>query len=180
MSTVRITIIDEKNAIDRVNKILANVPGGVQQAITSASKRAGDKAKSKAGTFIAERYTLSKGSFMAKTKTRLTIHDGFTLDFTGGVISLRRFKVKDMFPNGVFAHVKKAEGGGTLPHAFTGPNGHIFERTGLSRLPIEKKTGPSGPSMMKNEGIVEDMSKLIEEEFEKRIEVEINRILSGI
>ena len=178
--SVRITVVDDKGTIDRLNKILANVPGGVQQAITSASKRAGDKGKSKAGTFIAERYTLSKGSFMAKTKTRLTIQDGFTLDFTGGVISLRRFKVKDNFPNGVFAFVKKSEGGGTLPHAFTGPNGHIFERTGLSRLPIEKKTGPSGPSMMKNEEIIEDMSKLIEEEFEKRMEHEINRILAGI
>lgn len=171
--------LDDNGTIERANKILAQVPGGVEKAIRAASKRAGEKGRSMAGTFISQKYTLSKGSFLAKTRQRLTVHDGFTLSFTGGVIGLNRYIAKDRKPNGVYAHVKRSSGGGMLPHAFMGPNGHVFERLGPPRLPIEKKTGPSGASLMKNEEVIELMDKTITEEFEKRMEHEINRILSG-
>lgn len=176
--SVQITL-DDHGAIERANKILANVPGGVSKAIASASKRAGDKGRSMAGTYAAQRYTLSKGSFMGKTRTRLTVHDGFTLSFTGGVIGLNRYIAKDKKPHGVYVRVKRSSGGGTLPHAFFGPNGHVFERLGPPRLPIEKKAGPSGAQIMQNEEVIDLMDKTITEEFEKRMEHEINRILSG-
>lgn len=178
MSGIQI-ILDDNGVIERANKILAAVPGGVHKAIAAASKRAGEEARTKAGTFVAQKYTLSKGAFMAKTNQHLTVSDGFTLSFTGSVIGLNRYIAKDRRPNGVYVHVKRSTGGGMLSHAFFGPNGHVFERVGTSRLPIEKKTGPSGASLMKNDEIIELMEKTITESFEKRMEVEINRILAG-
>ena len=171
--------VDDNGTVERLNKILAGVPGGAQQAIAAAAKRAGEQARTKAGRFVAQKYTLSVGSFMAKTKQRLTVSDGFTLDFSGTVIGLNRYVAKDRRPNGVFVQVKRG-GGGTLRHAFFGPNGHVFERYGTPRLPIEKKMGPSGGGIMKNDEIVELMEKTTMETFEKRIEVEINRILAGL
>lgn len=178
MSGIRVTL-DGGEVLERARKVLAGIPDGVSKAITSASKRSGEEARSKAGTFVAQKYTLSKGSFMAKTKQSLTVNNGFTLSFTGSVIGLNRYIARDRRPNGVFVHVKRSTGGGILPHAFRGPNDHIFERVGTPRLPIEKKTGPSGASLMKNDEIIELMEKTVTESFDKRMEVEINRLLAG-
>ena len=192
MSNVRITISGQET-IDRVNKILAGFPGGASKAITAAAKRAGEHGKSMAGTYAAQKYTISKGVFMENVKTKLQVSDGFTLDFTGGVIPLKRYKAKDQKPKGVFATVK-AGSGGILPHAFTGPGDHFFERgDGFMQLKIgkrgkplaprqniEKLFGPSAAHMMQNDEVIEQMDKVITETFEKRMEVEINRILAGL
>lgn len=178
MSSIRITL-DENGVIERANKILANVPGGVNKAIVSASKRAGDQGKTKAGNFAAAKYTVSKGTFMSNVSVNLQISDGFTLTFRGGVIPLKRFMARDQRPNGVYASVKRGSGG-RLSHAFTGPGAHFYERVGKSRLPIEKKFGPSAAHMMQNDEVIEQMDKVITETFEKRMEVEINRILAGL
>lgn len=177
MSSIRIQISGQET-IDRATKILAGIPGGATKAITSASKRAGDQGKSKAGTFAAQEYTISKGIFMSETKTKLQISEGFTLSFEGSVIPLKRFKASDRKPHGVHAIVKRG-GGGYLPHAFTGPGGHFFERVATARLPIEKKFGPSTGQMMQNDEIIDQMDQVITETFEKRMEVEINRLLAG-
>lgn len=177
MSSIRIQISGQET-IERANKILAGIPGGVTKAITSASKRAGDQGKTKAGTFVAQEYTIGKGVFMSETKTRLQISEGFTLSFEGSVIPLKRFRARDQRPKGVYASVKRGSGG-RLPHAFTGPGGHFFERVGTSRLPIEKKFGPSTGQMMQNDEIIEQMDQVISETFEQRMEVEINRLLAG-
>ena len=177
MSSIRVTL-DGDEVLERASKVLAGIPGGVSKAITSASKRAGDQGKTKAGTFAAQEYTISKGLFMSETKTKLQISEGFTLSFEGSVIPLKRFKARDQRPRGVYASVKRGSGG-RLPHAFTGPGGHFFERVATARLPIEKKFGPSTGQMMQNDEIIEQMDKTITETFEKRMEVEINRLLAG-
>ena len=178
MSSIRITL-SGTDKIERAQKVLAGVPGGVSKAVTAASKRAGDQGKTKAGTFAAAEYTISKGEFMGNVKTKLQISEGFTLSFEGSVIPLKRFRARDQKPRGVFASVKRGSGG-RLPHAFTGPGGHFFERTATARLPIEKKFGPSTGQMMQNDEIIEQMDEVIMEAFDKRMEVEINRILAGL
>ena len=46
-------------SLERLNKILAGVPGGVWKAASAALKRAGDSAKTKAGQFAAAEYTIN-------------------------------------------------------------------------------------------------------------------------
>lgn len=52
MSFIRVDEIGG-DSLERVNKILAGVPGGVWKATSAALKRAGDTAKTRAGQFAA-------------------------------------------------------------------------------------------------------------------------------
>lgn len=177
MSSIRIQVTGQET-VDRVNKILSGIPGGAEKAIRSASKRAGETAKTRAGQFAASEYTVNKGTFMSETKTKLRISEGFTLSFEGSVLPLKRFRTRDARPKGVLTSVKRGQASG-LKHVFIGSNGHFFERVGKSRFPIEKKFGPSTGHMMQNDKVIEQMDKTITETFDKRIEVEINRLLAG-
>lgn len=177
MSGIQITL-DDNGVIERANKILANVPGGVHKAIAAASKRAGDQGKTKAGTFAAAEYTISKGTFMGNVNIRLAISEGFTLTFAGGVLPIEKFKSRDVRPGGTITSEKRGQSS-RLKHVF-GLGGSFVERVGTSRLPLEKKFGPSTGHMMQNDKVIEQMDKTITESFEKRMEVEINRILAGL
>ena len=50
------------NSLSRINKILAGIPGGIWKASYAALKRAGDTAKTRAGQFAAEAYTIKKAT----------------------------------------------------------------------------------------------------------------------
>ncbi len=114
---------------------------------------------------------------MGNVKTKLSIHDGFTLDFSGGVISIDKYRTRDIRPKGTMTSEKRSQNS-RLRHVFS-IGGHFFERVGTSRFPIEKKFGPSTGHMMQNDTVIEQMDKTISESFEKRMEHEINRILAG-
>lgn len=82
----------------------------------------------------------------------------------------------------MFAQVKRSGGGGTLRHVFTANIGGrlgAYERLTSKRFPVEGKFGPSTAHMMQNENVTKGMVETIEETYEKRIEHEITRILSG-
>lgn len=177
MSGIQITL-DDNGAIERVNKILAHVPGGVDKAIAAASKRAGEQGKTKAGTFAAQEYTVSKGTFMGNVNIKLQVQDGFTLEFAGGVLPIEKFRSRDIRPRGTQTSEKRGQS--SILHRVFGLSGGFVERVGTSRLPLEKKFGPSTGHMMQNDTVIEQMDKTISESFEKRIEVEINRILAGL
>lgn len=174
------------NELDRINKILAHIPGGAIKASYAAMKRAGETGKTKAGTFAAAEYTISKGTFMANVNTKLNVQGGsggvasMSLLFAGSVLPLKTFQVRASRTGGVTAKVKRS-GGGRLEHAFQVDafGGGIFERLGSSRFPIEQKYGPSTGHMMQDEHVTEQMDKAITETFEKRAEHEIMRLLNG-
>ena len=187
MSTIRIDEVSGKG-LDRVTKILAGVPGGVYKAVSSALKRAGDTAKTKAGQMAAAEYTISKGTFMrnVKIKNLVSSHAGgvasMSLSFAGGVLPLLNFNTKFSKDGRITTQVKRNGGGGTLEHAFVsnmfGATA-VFERVGTSRFPVEQKYGPSTAHMMQNDDVIEKMSDAISETYDKRIEHEITRILNG-
>lgn len=173
--------------IERINKILAHIPGGAIKASHAALKRAGETGKTKAGQFAAAEYTISKGTFMSNVTMKTTTDGGaggvasLTLSFAGGVLPLRLFQTRASKHGGVTARVKRSGGGGTLAHAFriSQFGGGIFERLGTSRFPVEQKFGPSTGHMMQEEHVVEQMDKVITETFDKRIEHEILRLMNG-
>lgn len=187
MSIIRIEEVGGKG-LDRVNKILAGVPGGVFKATSSALKRAGDTAKTKAGQFAAAEYTISKGEFMANVREKTKISGGgggvlsMSISFAGSVIPLIKFDTKFSKGGYVQTQVKRNGGAATLQHAFVasifGQTG-VFERVGTPRFPVEQKYGPSTGHMMQDENVIEKMEQTISETFENRIEHEIMRVLNG-
>ena len=170
-------------SLERAKKALESISGGAYKAVGAALRRAGNTGKTKAGRFAAEEYTISKGTFMGNVKIRTSVHKeaGMSIEYAGNVLSLRKYNVKDSRPRGVHAQVKRNGGGGNLYDAFIVPSkgGQVFERKGDPRLPIEKKHGPATGQQMANKHIVDKMEKTIIEEYEKRIDHEILRLMNG-
>jgi len=183
MAGVRIDEIGG-DKLERVRAILAGL-GNDQlfyQAMGAAMKRATDSGKTQAGRYAAERYAISKGQFMAKTRIGYQISStGVTISFAGAVIPLIQFGGTSGGPRGGVTAGPKM-GGGAITHAFINyVNGKyaVWERVGRKAYPIEQKYGPSTGHMMQDDSVSEKMVQHMEEVFDKRIEHEITRILSG-
>ena len=187
MSIVRIDQVGA-NSLDRINKLLAGVPGGVWKATYSAMKRAGETAKTRAGQFAAAEYTINNGTFMRNVtqKTRITGGAGGVVDmsigFAGTVLPLLSFNTKFSNSGLVQTQVKRNGGAATLERAFVANifgSTAVFERVGAPRFPVEQKYGPSTGHMMQNEQVVEKMDETIRATFDSRVEHEILRVLNG-
>ena len=187
MSYIRIDQVGG-NTLERVNKILAGVPGGVYKATYAALKRAGDTAKTKAGQFAAAEYTINKGDFMRSVtvKERISGNAGsvvnMNISYAGHVLPLLTFNTKYSRDGQITTQVKRNGGTATLQHAFAakiyGPIA-VFERVGAPRFPVEQKFGPSTGHMMENDQVIQKMDETIRTTYESRVEHEILRVLNG-
>ena len=172
--------VDTSREFERATKLLAGIPSAVHKASWQAMSRAAAMAKTKAGQFAAARYQITKGTFMNNVNIKV-FGEGtasMSVSFGGNVLPLKMFKTRTT-PGGVMASVK--DGGGLIPHTFIvgSLGGNVLERVGSLRLPLETKYGPSAAHMMQDEVVTEQMSQVIEENYEKRMEREITRILNG-
>lgn len=187
MSVLRIDQIGA-STLERANKILAGVPGGIWKAAHSALRRAGSTAKTKAGQFAAAEYTINKGDFMRNVNEKTTISGDsggvvtMRISYAGHVLPLLTFNTRYSRGGLLTTQVKRNGGAATLQHAFAekvfGPIA-VFERVGSPRFPVEQKFGPSTAHMMENERVTEQMDETIRETFERRMEHEITRVLNG-
>ncbi len=187
MSFIRVDQVGN-NSLERVNKLLAGIPGGVYKATYASIKRAGDTAKTRAGQFAAAEYTINKGDFMrnVNTKSHISSQSGdvvsMNISYAGHVLPLLTFNTKYSRDGMVQTQVKRNGGASTLERAFVANiYGHVavFERVGAPRFPVEKKFGPSTGHMMQNDQVSEKMDATIRETYETRIEHEILRVLNG-
>lgn len=174
--------------LERVNAILSHVPGGAFKATHAALKRAGATAKTRAGQFAAAEYAIKKRDFMQNVNVKTHIEGNsegltsMTIRFAGNVIPLTTFQTTVGKDGRVSTRVMRRNAKKQLDHAFrTKMNTHvgIYERTGLSRLPVEQKFGPSTGHMMQNDKIIKKMEETICSTYEKRIEHEIQRIMNN-
>lgn len=187
MSIIRISEANA-NTVERANKLLAGIPGGIYKASYAALRRAGDQAKTKAGQFAAAEYTINKGDFMRNvtSKTSITGDSGgvasLRIMYAGNVLPLLTFNTKYSRNGMVQTQVKRSGGTAVLDHAFAekvfGPVA-VFERVGKSRFPVQQLFGPSTAHMMQNKQVVEKMDETIQDAFSKRMEHEITRLLNG-
>lgn len=187
MSIIRVEQIGGKS-LDRASKLLAGIPDGTRKAASSALKRAGETAKTRAGQFAAAEYTISKGTFMGNTKQTSRSTGGIggllslSISFAGSVLPLLSFNTKFSRGGLVQTQVKRNGGAASLQHAFVASifgSTAVFERVGAPRFPVEQKFGPSTGHMMRNEQVVERMEETINTTFETRMEQEILRVLNG-
>lgn len=187
MSYIKIEDVGGQS-LDRINKLLAGIPGGATKAASSALKRAGEAAKTQAGRFAAAEYTINKGDFMRnttiKTKSSATT-DGvasMSISYAGNVLPLLTFNTSYARDGSVRTQVKRNGSAQLLEHVFVAKiSGHTgaYERLGRSRFPLEQKYGPSTGHMMRNEDVIEQMDETVRETFERRAEHEILRVLNG-
>ena len=176
-----------EDSLDRVSKVLAGVPHGMEKAVGSAMKRAGKSGQTAVKKKIAEEYYISSGQFLKHTQTISRVREGgggvsVQFGYRGAVIPLIEFHYR-ADRNGYISASVKRSGGGEIRKAFiTTVNGHtgIFERESPARFPIHELFGPSTPQMMySNEAITDEVEEKVVETYEKRIEHEIDRLLAG-
>lgn len=123
MSFIRVNEVGG-DSLERVNKLLHNIPGGVYKAAFSALRRAGDTAKTRAGQFAAAEYTINKGEFMRRVHSKTHITGGaggvmgMSISFSGTVLPLLTFNTTYSRDGTVQTQVKRNGGAATLQHAF--------------------------------------------------------------
>ena len=178
-----------KDKLDRVNAVLRGIGNGsgAIRAVASAMKRAADSGKTQAGRYAAETYRISKGAFMARCSISSRVSGGSAgassveVVFAGSVIPLIQFgNTKGGPQGGVTVGPKGASASlrSAFINAVYGQRG-VWERVGIKRFPVEQKYGPSTGHMMQDEGVSEKLTEHMIDVFDKRIEVEISRILNG-
>lgn len=177
-----------ESSLDRAQKLLAGIRGGVYQAVGSALKRAGDAGKTVSKAAVADEYTISQSQFLRQTKqvNHFVQHGGMIsveFGYSGYVIPLMNFRTSVGSDGRVVTQVKRNSVAEMLDNAFRAQmGGHvgIYERIGLDRFPVKELYGPAAPSMMySNKKVMDKVEEKVVETYEKRLDHEIMRVLNG-
>lgn len=178
-----------EDSLDRVSKILSGIPGGVHKAVGSALARAAQSGRTIAARAVSKEYVISQGQFQKHTRNinHFQKNNGSSIEivfgFRGAVIPLIQFDTTVNSTGRVQTRVMRASAKETLDKAFVAKAGKhtgLFERETYARLPIRELFGPSTTQMMySNEAVMDEIDEKMAETYEKRIEVEITRILNG-
>lgn len=176
-------------SLERATNLLAGISGGAYKAVGSALKRAADSGKTVAKRAVTKEYTISQSEFLARTRNinhfvressgEITVSFGYA----GYVIPLTKFNTRINSKGQVVTQVKRSSSAEALEHSFQARMGEhrgIYERTGVSRFPVEERYGPATPQMMySNDEVVEEISGKVVETFDKRIDQDILALLNG-
>lgn len=176
-------------ALERAEKILANVPKGAERAAANALNRGLLRVKTGAIRRVKQVYAVQAAALSAATNTRINKASTGNLcgyiSFSGAKIPLYKFHVTPKAPGTgqlVTAGVMKG-GGAVFESAFIArmQKGHtgIFEREGKPRFPIEEIMGLAAAQMVGNEKIMEPLEEEAQQLVNERLEHEIERLLSG-
>lgn len=176
--------------IARVESILNGVQRGPEKVFFNAINRALDTVRTTAGRQIREVYAIKQKDLRAEGNIKLKKASQNDLAgeivFAGGKIPLYRFNVTPKQPAQgvrVKAAVLKSSAQTEFEHAFIaqiqGERVGMFERATAKHLPIDEFTGPSAAHMAGNSVVLEQVEQAAQETIDKRIDHEIDRILSG-
>lgn len=184
-----LTVDIAEDSLDKAERLLAGISGGVYKAVGSALTRAAAAGRTAAKQPVTKEYTISQSEFLAQTKNInhfVRESDGgvsVVFGFRGNVIPLTKFKTSINSNGQVVTQVKRSGAAETLDRAFSAQmGGHrgIYERIGPGRFPVEELYGPATPQMMySNEDVLDEIEQKMADTYEKRIDHEILRILNG-
>ena len=176
-------------ALERAEKILANVPKGAERAAANALNRGLSRVKSGAMRRVKSVDAVQPAALSAATNTRLSKASSGNLcgyiSFSGAKIPLYKFNVSPKAPGTgqlVKAGVMKG-GGAVFNSAFIAQmqSGHtgIFERESKPRFPVDEIMGLAAAQMVGNEKIIEPLEEEAQQLVNERLEHEIQRLLNG-
>ncbi|WJZ69991.1 hypothetical protein PVP_XSN000012 [Vibrio phage PVP-XSN] len=174
--------------IERAELLLRNIPGWANKVMARVLNRSTQTARASMVSEVREEYT-AKAKAIRNTisiKKASSSRPEAVVESVGSPLPLRDFKVNPRTQNGrrrtpIRVSVKKGNS-----HSFgsafvlrTGGSINVFERVGKRRLPIRKMFGPSVPQMIGNESVINRIAVRTESTAEKRLDHEIDRLLSG-
>ncbi|EFV78955.1 hypothetical protein HMPREF1013_00839 [Bacillus sp. 2_A_57_CT2] len=183
---MNVVVNTDTTMINDVRERLGTFSNKAPNVISSALNRAVTNVSSNVSKEVRQRYVVKAADIkntLSKTKASRSNLSAIVKS-SGGLMPLDRFKVS---PRTVQPRRKKpikvsVKKGGlkTLPGAFVvNLNGiKVFKRTTKRRLPIMRLFGPSIPQMIGNEEVREKINLEGNETFQRRLDHEINRILS--
>ena len=166
------------------NELLESIPDKAKRAVPRALKRAALSGRKVARQGILDTYNIKRKDIDAFTKTyAYSSQAGFSMRSTQ--FSKERFKVRptDRSTTGRNHKLVKIEirkGMGMTPYYWVFKHqGHIFERRGDERLPLDFHRGPSLKGMVSGAEVEDDVMEEMRETFNKRIGHEIDWALDG-
>lgn len=188
--SVRVKIEETDHLLTRYgNQLGALGAGKARQAMARAVNHTGRKAYTRVVRDLVRQTSAPRAIVKAAVKTRAAAHKGggpieFVIYSTGSELPLKMFRPRQ-FSFGVRAKVwgrmqrfdSMFGAPGDSPAVIAALNGHIFHRTGASRLPIEKAYGPSIPKEMLLGKTAEGFQEVGRWELERRLRHEIERLL---
>lgn len=175
----------QNSNVEKAERLLAGIPGGVQKAMYRSLNRALMEGRTAATRATTKRYTLKAKDVRSTFKMHKA--NSNTLDAalvsTGANLPLSRYAHKPGTDTTgrnrkqVKVAVKK---GALKPlgQAFIW-QGKVMQRLGKTPLPIQQKYAPSVPSILDNMETVDAVQNTMEAAVEKRLEHETMRILEG-
>lgn len=184
--TIRITV--DAAAVRDVERKLGPLARKAPNAISNALNRAVTNINSNVKKEVRSKYHIKAGD----VSDTLDVRRANAADLSahviskGKVIGLDKFKVSPKTVNpkrkGQLKIAVKKEGTKQILGAFVA-NLHgikVFERDGKKRSPISRLMGPSVPQMIGNEDIVAKIEREGQLTYDRRLEHEINYLLSKL
>lgn len=171
----------DEDGIARAVELLEDIPGGWQKAVGSALKRAARHGETVGYRIATERYAINSGVLKQYTKHYNTLrYDLIRFGYKGNLIPLTYYDVSRSRSGKLRVRVLRGSPYKTLDRAFVSTGlsyNRIRERVGAERFPTRELYGPSAIDAI---AAAEDkVENAVEEEFDKRIDHEIEAILNG-
>lgn len=177
---------DQKQLAD-VEKLLDHIPRGAERACSRALNRTTTGVRTQATRSIRDIYVIKAGDVRETMRVDKATPNKLRarLVSRGAVLGLQHFSYSPKNPNqrpkiGVRIRVRKASSAKPIAGTFliSGKTG-IFQRKGKERFPLERKSGPAVPSMMKTAVDERGLQEKAEERLARELEHEVDYLLKG-
>lgn len=174
----------DNGALEKAEKLLSEVPGGMQTALMRSMNRALQEGRTAGTRAAAKAYTLRAKD----VRPTFAMHKATKSRLDAELLSRGR-----NVPLSAYAHKPRTDTTGAnrkqvrvgvkkgglkpLGQAFIS-KGRVMQRLGATRLPVEQKYGPSVPGIIGSDEVSEAVVDTMGKAVEKRLEHETLRLLN--
>lgn len=177
--------VKTNNSFERAEKLLAGIPGGFETAMSRSFNRALQEGRTAAVRQTTKEYTIRARDVRSTFKMNRASKSNLeaNLSSKGQRLPLSTFKhnpsTDTTGANRKQVRVAVTNGGlKPLGQAFI-HKGRILQRLGSSAYPVQMKFGPSVPSMLDNDEVVDVVVETMGKSVDKRLDHEVLRLLNG-
>jgi len=175
--------------LDRVEKMLAGIPGAFYKAVSQALKRAAQHGLTVGVRAIVEQYYIGQNEVKRNTRSKymITRNDSggyeVSIIYVGNVVPLLEYDTRIDRSGRVYVRVLRQNSRNALDHAFVAKMGQhtgVFERETEARFPVRELYGPSPvQAFYAHETAVDRLNEAVMGKYEERLDHEVLRILNG-
>lgn len=183
MTVISVDVSQASNSLRQAEVSLQKIPAKIPLATSRAINRAVQAGKTSAVREVRSQYTIKAAAVRESMSIRLSKRD----DLEGEIVSKgrpRSFTQYRLSPKRDTVGAKRKQpmvavkkGGALKPLGHFIYKGKVFARLGAKRLPVEHKTGPAVPTLLKNENVAKTVQSTMETVFIKRLDHEVSRLL---